>query len=149
MTKIYKLLIESPSYPEGTIADYNKDTDSYLLYLSQEQKDAGDGYYDTLPVELVENRGTVWELQEEKLDLRSPEAERMREEAMNKRWEFVPNKGDRYYFYKIKIIGIDWLCWNDSGDTIDRSIWNTGNCHRTEEEARLWGEKYARYFLTE
>lgn len=84
-----------------------------------------------------------------KLDLRSPEAERMREEARSRRWEFIPNRGDRYYFSGIKNNGIDWLCWNDNGDTIDRSIWSTGNCHRTEEEALAWCEKYARYFLTE
>jgi hypothetical protein len=53
MTKIYKLLIDSPEYPVGTIAEYNEDTDSYFLYLSQEQKDAGDGYYNTLSVEVV------------------------------------------------------------------------------------------------
>lgn len=141
MTKIYKLLIDSPEYPKGTQARTDKDG-GYSIYTF--------GYKMPNRVHNQQiEQNPCWELQEEKLDLRSPEAEKMREEARSRRWEFIPNRGDRYYFSGIKNNGIDWLYWNDNGDTIDRSIWSTGNCHRTEEEALAWCEKYARYFLTE
>ena len=149
MTKIYKLLIDSPEYPKGTEAVQDgryPDKTTYTIYTYEYGEKC---FGKTLCPFQVENRPEVWELQEETLDLRSPEAERMREEARSKRWEFIPNTAERYYMSGIKKNGIDWLCWNESGDVIDRSIWSTGNCHRTEEEALAWGEKYARYFLTE
>lgn len=149
MNKIYKLLIDSPEYPKDSYVEWNNYQKAYEMYYKN-----GKYIYDgsdsiLLSAEQVENRPHIWELQEEKLDLRSPEAERMREEARSKRWEFIPNTAERYYMSGIKKNGIDWLCWNESGDVIDRSIWSTGNCHRTEEEALAWGKKYARYFLTE
>ena len=150
MNKIYKLLVDSLEYPKGISVKWNEDKKYYAVYKPNGEinvNENGNIYF--IEDWQIENRPSVWELQEEKLDLRSPEAERMREEARSKRWEFIPNTADRYYFSGIKKNGIDWLCWNESGDVIDRSIWSTGNCHRTEEEALAWGEKYARYFLTE
>lgn len=99
--------------------------------------------------EKIENNPDWFAPYEEKLDLRSPESEKMREEARSKRWGFVPNDSDRYYYHDLYRKTVTYNFWNCNGDNVDYSLWNMGNCHRTEEEALAWGEKYARYFLTE
>ena len=142
MTKIYKLLIDSPEYPKGAQARTDKDG-GYSIYTF--------GYKMPNRVHNQQiEQNPCWELIEEKLDLRSPEAEKMREEARSKRWDYVPEENDPYYVYNLEYINnvyINTKTWEK--DTVDFSYWNIGNCHRTREEARLWGKKYARYFLTE
>ena len=152
MTKIYKLLIESPEYPKGTEARYDTETKNYDLYLPSGQLIEGEDrngeeYNAWLHVGQVENRPLIWELQEDKLDLRSPEAEKMREEARSKRWKFVPNRGQYFFIFSL----VNETAYEDSWTfhLNDITNWNIGNCHRTKTEALAWGEKYARYFLTE
>lgn len=80
MTKTYKLLIDSPEYPKGTLAVYKDEylsksyyaVGTYLIFYpaDHEQKLKRGLVYK----EAIENRPHIWELQEEKLDLRSPEA---------------------------------------------------------------------------
>lgn len=153
MTKTYKLLIDSPEYPKGTLAVYKDEylsksyyaVGTYLIFYpaDHEQKLKRGIVYK----EAVENRPHIWELQEEKLDLRSPEAEKMREEARSKRWEFVPKDRQMFFVYNLLTNDVYEDIW--SLYVSDINNWQMGNCHRTEEEALAWGEKYARYFLTE
>ena len=150
MTKIYKLLIDSPEIPNGSYVEWNDYQKAYELYY----KNAKNIYHGSdsilLSAEQVENRPHIWELIEEKLDLRSPAAERMREEARSKRWEYIPEENDLYYVYDLEFINNVFINKNPwEKDAVDFYYWNTGNCHRTEEEALAWGKKYARYFLTE
>ena len=70
VTKTYKLLIDSPEYPKGTIA-MQISPNVYTLSI----KDIN--FSTELFAINIENRPTIWQLQEEKLDLRSPEAEKM------------------------------------------------------------------------
>lgn len=142
MTKIYKLLIDSPEYPKGAQARNDKDG-GYSIYTF--------GYKMPNRVHNQQiEQNPCWELIEEKLDLRSPEAEKMREEARSKRWEYIPEENDLYYVYDLEYINNVFINKNPwEKDAVDFYYWNIGNCHRTREEARLWGEKYARYFLTE
>lgn len=147
MTKTYKLLIDSPEYINGTEARWNDINEMYDIYSPDGILDKSESYVTQMQPWNIENRPNFWELQEEKLDLRSPEAEKMREEARSKRWDFVPKNIDKFFFYNVsnnKVVEDVW-CFS-SGDTV---FWNMGNCHRTNEEALAWGEKYARYFLTE
>lgn len=147
MTKTYKLLIDSPEYPKGTEAregtNHNADTPlPYNLYIGEERV-----YYGIASRSQIENRPHIWELQEDKLYLRSPEAEKMREEAMSKRWEFMPNYRQSFFVFNLSIKTAYEDTWTSHLNDITN--WNMGNCHRTKEEALAWGEKYARYFLTE
>jgi len=69
------------------------------------------------------------------------EAEKMRRESMAKRFDFIPKSFGGYWqwsFFLNKPIY----------DTRDNLIayWNIGAVHRTEEECKAWGEKYAKYF---
>lgn len=146
MTKTYKLLIDSAIYPKGTMAEYLEKQEIYHVYKSNTPMANEEQF---LEIWQIENRPEVWQLQEEKLDLRSPEAEKMREEARAKRWEFVPNMSLGYYSF---ILGTKTTCstyWDWDNDEVDLALWGMGNCHRTKEDALAWGEKYARYFLTE
>ena len=145
--KTYKLLIDSPEYPKGTEAVQDgryPDKTTYTIYTYEYGEKC---FGKTLCPFQVENRPEVWELQEDKLDLRSPEAEKMREEARSRRWEFIPAGGYPYWSYSISS--------KRAYDTDESHLtgyyiyWNVGNCHRTKEKALAWGEKYARYFLTE
>lgn len=155
MNKIYKLIIESPAFPKGTLAIYKDEyleksyysPNTYLIFFPEdhEQKFKRGIIYK----EAVENRPEVWELQEQKIDLRLHEAEIKREGARSKRWDFIPNDSDRYYYYDLFHKNVTYNFWNCNGDNVDYTLWNMGNCHRTREEALAWGEKYARYFLTE
>lgn len=157
MTKTYKLLIESPEYPKGTLAVYKDEylgksyyaVGTYIIFYpaDHEQKLKRGLVYK----EAVENRPHIWELQEDKLGLRSPEAEKMREEARSKRWEFVPSIDENFSagyfswdFIQNNTIKLRW-----KKDVVDICNWNMGCVKRTDEEALAWGEKYARYFLTE
>jgi len=158
MNKTYKLLIDSPKYPKGTRAIQQKSPCSitgdysnfYTLFLPEQNNYNHHSPLGKIHKEQIENRPTVWELQEDNLDLRSPEAEKMREEARSKRWEFIPKEECLYYVYDLEYITERYISKNSwAKDTIDFSYWNIGNCHRTAEEALAWGEKYARYFLTE
>ena len=144
MTKIYKLLIDSAIYPKGTMAEYVEKQEIYHVYKSNTPMATQEQF---LEIWQVENRPSVWEIQEDKLDLRSPEAEKMREEARSKRWDFVPKNDDIYYMYSFDYCNVCDQTITMSDYHYGR--WNMGNCHRTEEEALAWGEKYARYFLTE
>ena len=142
MTKTYKLLIDSAIYPKDTMAEYLEKQEIYHVCKSNTPMATQEQF---LEIWQVENRPEVWELQEEKLDLCSPEAEKMRAEARAKRWEFVPTVGSLVFCYDhaknkpCRITYTQSFC-ND---------WNNGFIKRTEEEAQAHGEKYARYFLTE
>lgn len=144
MTKTYKLLIDSAIYPKGTMAEYLEKQEIYHVYKSNTPMPNEEQF---LEIWQIENRPEVWQLQEEKFDLRSPEAEKMREEARSKRWEFVPTDGYPYWSYDI----VSKRAYNteESHLTGYYIYWNVGNCHRTAKDALAWGEKYARYFLTE
>lgn len=153
MNKTYKLLIDSPTLPMGTLAVYKDEyleknyytPNTYFIFFPEdcEQKYKRGIIYK----EAVENSPLIWELQEDKLDLRSLEAEKMREEARSKRWEFNPTHHYPYYYYDFLHGIAKQVVEPNNMNFIFR--WNMGNCHRTEEEALAWGEKYARYFLTE
>lgn len=146
--KTYKLLIDSAEYPKGMSVKWNEEAKYYEVYMPNGEKNVdkeGNDYF--IDVWQIENRPNVWELQEEKLDLRSPEAERMREEARSKRWEFIPKDGYKYYIYLFDSLDVSYQIMTTSDYHYGR--WNMGNCHRTKEEAIAWGDKYARYFLTE
>lgn len=147
MTKTYKLLIDSPEYPKGTEARWNEYQKSYEIYSSTcKNIYTYEGHAIFLTSERVENN-SCWELVEDKLDLRSPEAEKMREEARSKRWDFVPSDGYPYWSYDIA----SKRAYDTEGSHLTGyyMYWNIGNCHRTKEDALAWGEKYARYFITE
>lgn len=155
MNKTYKLLIDSPEYPKGTRAIQQKSPCSitgdysnfYTLFLPEQNNYNHHSPLGKIHKEQIENRPTVWELVEDKPDLRSPEAEKVREEARSKRWEFVPKDNDIYYMYSFDGCFVCDQIMTTSDYHYGR--WNMGNCHRTKEEALAWGEKYARYFLTE
>ena len=88
------------------------------------------------------------EPEEEKLNLRSPEAEKMREESRATRFDFVPKNGENIFYYDImrnKVIPFEF-CGEFLFEII---IWGLGLVKRTDEECKAHGEKYARYFLTE
>lgn len=100
--------------------------------------------------EKIENNPDWFAPYEEKLDLRSPESEKMRGESRATRFDFVPQKGEVYFTYKFfqKSNGLSELfIWGE--DSFDYSDWNNGFVKRTEDECNAHGEKYARYFLTE
>lgn len=154
MTKIYKLLIESPEYPKGTEAKYDDFFKSYTIWMygNIQVYTIPESYTTTVPVllkcEQIENRPLVWELIEEKLDLRSPEAEKMREESRATRFDFIPKDQCHYYVYDFEnncvYGGVYWRA--TSGEV---ACWNIGFVKSTRDEAMKHGEKYARYFLTE
>lgn len=119
----------------------------YFLSLRDNFNSAGDamtisdmkGYAYTLKQDIEE--------EEKKIDLRSPEAEKMRAEARSNRWEFVPKQIENFFVFNIMQKTAYEDIWTYHLN--DVTNWNMGNFHRTKEEALAWGEKYARYFLTE
>jgi len=145
MNKTYKLLIESPEYLNGTEARWNDIDNRYDIYSPDGVLDETASYITQMQSWNVENRPNIWELQEYKLDLRSPEAEKMREESRATRFDFIPTVGSLVFCYdhaKSKPCRITYtqsFC-ND---------WNAGFIKRTPNECKTHGEKYARYFLTE
>lgn len=148
MNKIYKLLIECAEFPIGTEAregtNHNIDTPlPYHLFVNDEKV-----YYGIASRAQIENRPNVWELQEEKIDLRSPEAEKMREESRATRFDFIPKDQCHYYVYDFEnncVYGGGY--WRATSGEI--ACWGIGFVKSTRDEAMKHGEKYARYFLTE
>lgn len=147
MTKTYKLLIDSPEYAKNTEARWNETGGEYDLYFPNgDAINSTDGRYGAwMHKSQIENRPEFWQLQEEKLDLRSPEAERMREESMATRFDFVPKKDERIFWYDADV--------NEAYESYYSgrygNDWINGFIKRTREECKAHGEKYARYFLTE
>lgn len=149
--KTYKLLIDSPEYPKGTEAKYDDFFKSYTIWMygNIQVYTVPESFTENVPLvlkrEQVENRPEVWELIEDKLDLRSPEAEKMREESRATRFEFVPKNGEAAYYYdhgRRLVLAINY----SGGFLMD---WHNGFIKRTERECKAHAEKYARYFLTE
>lgn len=137
MTKIYKLLIDSPEYPKGTQARTDKDG-GYSIYTF--------GYKMPNRVHNQQiEQNPCWELQEEKLDLRSPEAEKMREESRATRFDFIPRKGEMVFLYGLNISRCERVMYDEAY----MHEWSNGFIKRTRELGQLHGEKYSRYFLTE
>lgn len=119
------------------------------IWINHSPKDSD--IYVHLDTQLLETERTLLEnpdwfqLVEDKLDLRSLEAEKMREESRATRFEFVPKNGEVAYYYdhgRRLVFEINY----SGGFLMD---WHNGFIKRTERECKTHAEKYARYFLTE
>ncbi len=112
MTKKYRLLIDSPEYPKGTIATQDGDGDYNIII---ENDGIGLSYY--LHAKQVENRPTVWGLIEEP----KQSFKRWRAE-MGGEYFFINDKGD--------VVGL-----TEAGDRFDNYRYLIGNYFQTEQEA--------------